>query len=157
MTVDWTTTTDWVQAVGSIAAVWAAFAIFSRQNREHIAREKDAAEAKITAVRAVLSRSYEAVRRAHSKMTRNANTTFALGNVSATEEDLDECIDLLCSVPLFDLPSTELVTRVMDARYWLITARRRTEKVRQSLEKGASMDKDLYKVPLEHLSNAADF
>ncbi len=90
-------------------------------------------------------------------MTRNANTTFALGNVSATEEDLDECIDLLCSVPLFDLPSTELVTRVMDARYWLITARRRTEKVRQSLEKGASMDKDLYKVPLEHLSNAADF
>ncbi|VXB03169.1 hypothetical protein [Brevundimonas sp. G8] len=157
MTIDWSIITDWVQAIGSVAAVWAAFAIFSRQNREHNAREQNAAEAKITAARAVLKRSHEAIRRAHSKMTRSAKTTFALGNVSATEEDLDECIDLLCSVPLFELPSTDLVTRVMDARYWLNTARRRTEKVREALEAGASMDKDLYKDPLNHLTQAADF
>jgi hypothetical protein len=157
MTIDWSIITDWVQAIGSIAAVWAAFAIFSRQNREHNAREQSAADAKVTAARAVLKRSYEAVRRAHSKMTRIPKTTFALGNISATEEDLDECIDLLCNIPLFELPSADIVTRVMDARYWLNTARRRTCKVRKALEDGTNIDKDLYKDPLYHLTQAAEF
>jgi hypothetical protein len=157
MTIDWSIITDWVQAIGSVAAVWAAFAIFSRQNREHNAREQAAADAKIIAVRTVLARSHKAVDRAHHKLARTAKVTFAPGNIGATEKDLDECVDLLSGVPLFDLPNTDLVDRVMDARYWLNTARRRTDKIRAALEAGTAPKRDLYDDPLDHLARAADF
>jgi hypothetical protein len=154
---DWSLITDWVQAIGSIAAVWAAFAIFSRQSREHNARERAASEARVFAAKAVLERCREAVRRANSKMTRGTKGGFALGNVGATEEDLDECINLLCSIPLFELPNTDLVNRIMNARYWITTARRRTVNVRAALDSSRPLKKDDYAEPLKQLTACAEF
>lgn len=157
MVIDWSAAASWLQAIGSLAAVWAAFAIFSHQNRAEFRRERDAAQAREIAVQAVLERCREAVNRANNKMTRNGKVTFARGNIAATEEDLDECLALLCDLPLLDLPNEDLVRRVMGARYWLATARRRTNAVRACIESGDALDTDAYKDPLAKIEAFAKF
>jgi hypothetical protein len=157
MVFDWSAAASWVQAIGSLGAIWAAFMIFSHQSRAESRRERDAAKARQSAVRAVLERCKEAVIRAHNKMTRNGKFAFGKGNIAATEEDLDECLALLCDLPLLDLPNEDLVRRVMGARYWLAVARRRTKIVRDCLENGEALDSSAYKDPLAKIEEFSTF
>ncbi|WAC59264.1 hypothetical protein [Brevundimonas sp. SL130] len=124
----------WVQAGGSILAILAAWIMATWQDRAHDRRKAQQIKDRIAATEVVLFQCCAALSRANNKML-GKGRKFSLGNVGQTEQEFDACLDYLSRVPIFDIPDTDLVGRVVDARYWVMTSRRRAAQVREQLEK----------------------
>ncbi|MFN7129866.1 MAG: hypothetical protein ACK4OJ_12465 [Brevundimonas sp.] len=139
----------WVQAVGSILAILAAWIMATWQDRAHDRRKSQQIKDRIAATEVVLFQCCSALSRADNKMS-GKGRKFNLANIGATEQDLEACLDYLSRIPIFDIPDQELVGRVVDARYWIMTARRRTAKVREQLESNQAANAN-FAEPLEKM------
>ncbi|WP_312821306.1 hypothetical protein [Brevundimonas sp.] len=168
---------DWIQALSGLlavaaafVAVWATFAIFKKQSEADIAREQAASEAherreqaiieaRLQAAKVIIENSTKAVSRANTKLSRSGKSGFHLGNIPATEDDILDCHNILQSLDVLALPSADIVTRVIRARYWVLTALRRTQLIRRVLEAGEDIGSANveFKTPLNELTRLADF
>lgn len=163
---------DWIQAGSSLlavvaagAAVYMTFFVFKREREaetsreaaelaDRLAREQAMVDARLAAARCILERSHEAVKKADNKLNRRGKVYFSLNNIDATEDDIAESHSLLQSLDVMALPSADLVQRVIDARYWVLTAKRRTARLRRLLEEGREpVALDAYEVPLNKLKH----
>ncbi|KVG77196.1 hypothetical protein WJ99_13880 [Burkholderia ubonensis] len=106
----------WVQAIGSIAAIFCAIWIGERSAKHQTElaqnlREQQLAERR-SSLKAVLDEVYVRFKRIEPSLNENGVFSFsAFAQVS--EEHLERTLDLLGQVPIFDLDSGELTQAVL--------------------------------------------
>lgn len=176
---------DWIQAIGSLvalfvgaAAIWASFAVFKKQAAENkrlaeedhrqnqrradadqqreIARQLAQDQARSEIVRLVLRRAKVALNTAHRKATGEARKNFNVHNADSTASELRHCLQILNELALVDFPNSDLVQRLVVARYYVDLGIRRAEKIRLDLEREQEIFRISFLKPFSALSDAAN-